>query len=98
VISDLRKQHAEVFKEFAPLIPRHQELAGKLIEIQRRMYTAELKDRAGEVRTLPRILTFSERDSLPAFEAMLKTLAEKGIQISEVIYDPSRGEFLIFSQ
>lgn len=95
----LRTEHAAVFAQFAPLIPKHQELAAKLVDIQRRMFLQELEMGQGaKLRELPRILTFNVRQSLPEFDAMLAELDAKKIVVTEVIYDPARGELLLFGQ
>lgn len=99
-LEELRHRYDTLYREkFGPTLTSYTEMAAEALALQVAIYRKRLAAELGvKVRVQPRALAFSARESVGAFHNMLAALKEQKIKVSEVIYDPARHEFHLFTK
>ena len=99
-LEELRQRYDTLYREkFAPTLASYTEMAAEALALQIAIYRKRLAAELGvKVKTQPRVLVFSARESPAALNKMLITLQEQQVKVSEVIYDPARHEFHLFTK
>lgn len=98
-IPEMTSEHASIMREASPLFARYAELGGRAVELQRRIFHALLLEQfpALEVQEMPRVTTVSAKDDLKSLHDVAGALRQNNITVTKAVYDPVRGEFLLFT-
>lgn len=96
-LAELKKEHAAVYQQFRPHLKEYSRLAADVLRLQVDIVKASF---AQELSTVPvekvLVCKISARETLENVTRALETL--KTASILEVVYDPSRFEFLVFGK
>lgn len=97
-LAQLEAEHAALYREFLPTLTQYQDMAAKALELQigiakGRFIQAFPKARHEQAAL---IATFSARETPAKLAVLLDALAEKKIEVGQIVYDPRNFAFHLY--
>lgn len=99
-ITELLKEHAEVYREFLPTLDQYQAMAKRALELQIRIYDLKMREAwpGATFLTAPLIASVSARETPAKVNGLLNKIAESKINVVKVIFDPSANAFNLYGE
>ena len=98
-LTDLEHTIADVHRELMPTLSAYGELAKRAVDAQRAWFLAKMVQQypSAAFSEQPKVMTVQATESLPKLKAAIAQLVEAKVEVTGVVYDPVRHEFLIFA-
>jgi len=101
VVDELAKLEAErkaIYEKFTPTLREYTQMATEVLALQVQIYTLRFAQEFPDAHHVerPRITSFSAKELPVGFEAMLTLLKKQKVDVADVVYDPTRAEFILY--
>lgn len=95
--SDLRETYSKLSRQAAPLAREMQEKGAELLKIQRSIFEETVSGRYCGIDELVMVTAFPAMSSLQDQDELFSQLADAGIELTKVVYDPKALKYYLFA-